>query len=121
MSDARTLVAMITKDGHDEMASIGFTIACGGMTAGMDVMIFLTGPGVEIARRTAVDTVVVHPFDGLKVLMDDFMSRGGQIFACTPCCKARGYEQGDLAEGIVMSGAGPMHEQIMQGAGTLTF
>jgi predicted peroxiredoxin len=49
------------------------------------------------------------------------MKRGGTIYACTPCIKARGYEQPDLLEGVTISGASVVHEQIKQGAATLSF
>ena len=49
------------------------------------------------------------------------MKRGGEVFACTPCVKARGYEQSDLIEGVMISGASVIHERIKQGAATLSF
>ncbi len=49
------------------------------------------------------------------------MKRGGKVWACTPCVKARGYEQQDLIEGVVITGASVMHEEIRQGAATLSF
>jgi len=35
--------------------------------------------------------------------------------------KSRGYTDGDLIEGVVISGASPMHELIKAGAATLSF
>ena len=54
-------------------------------------------------------------------LVDDFLARGGTLWACTPCANARGYTEDDLIEGTVITGAGPMHELIKEGAATLTF
>jgi predicted peroxiredoxin len=51
----------------------------------------------------------------------DFLARGGTLWACTPCVKARGYTQEDLIEGTVITGASPMHELIKAGAATLSF
>jgi hypothetical protein len=34
---------------------------------------------------------------------------------------ARGYEQQDLAEGVIVTGASVMHEEIKKGAATLSF
>ncbi|MBW2687358.1 MAG: DsrE family protein, partial [Deltaproteobacteria bacterium] len=47
--------------------------------------------------------------------------RGGNLWACTPCIKGRGYEQDDLIEGTVITGASVMHELIQGGAATLSF
>jgi predicted peroxiredoxin len=48
-------------------------------------------------------------------------SRGGTIWACTPCVKSRGYGEGDLRDGVVVTGASVMHERIKAGAATLSF
>jgi len=112
---------MITHGIDDELSSVAFTIANGGMTAGLKVWIFLTSAGVDLARKGAIDTTQVEPLDSLKGLVDDFLTRGGTLWACTPCVKARGYTEEDLIEGTVIAGAGPMHELIKEGAATLTF
>jgi predicted peroxiredoxin len=117
----RTLVIMMTRGTDHELSSVGFTIACGGLTAGLDVCVFLTSSSVDLVRKRAVDVTVVPPLSPLRDLVQDFMKRGGAVFACTPCVKARGYEQSDLIEGVVISGASVVHERIKQGAATLSF
>ena len=54
-------------------------------------------------------------------LTEDFLARGGILWACTPCVKARGYEQKDLIQGATIAGASGMHELIQAGAATLSF
>jgi predicted peroxiredoxin len=49
------------------------------------------------------------------------MKRGGTLWACTPWVKARGYEQQDLIEGVIITGASVMHGEIKNGAATLSF
>lgn len=122
MSEAkRTLVIMMTKGADHELSSVGFTIACGGLTAGLDVCVFLTSASVDLVRKRAIDATVVPPLSPLRELVQDFMTRGGAVFACTPCVKARGYEPSHLIEGVVISGASVMHERIKLGAATLSF
>jgi predicted peroxiredoxin len=117
----RTLVIMMTCGIDHELSSVGFTIACGGLTAALDVCVFLTSASVDLVRKRAIDATVVPPLSPLRELVQDFMKRGGAVFACTPCVKARGYEQNDLIEGVVIAGASVMHERIKQGAATLSF
>jgi predicted peroxiredoxin len=119
--EPRDLVVMITHGIDDELSSVAFTIANGGMTAGLKVSVFLTSAGVDLARKRAIDTTQVEPLESLKGLVEDFLARGGNLWACTPCAKARGYTEDDLIEGTVITGAGPMHELIKAGAATLTF
>ena len=117
----RNLVVLITHGIDHELSSVAFTIANGGMTAGLKVSVFLTSAGVDIARKRASDTTHVHPLEPLAALMQDFLKRDGTLWACTPCVKSRGYTQEDLVEGTVITGASPMHELIQAVAATLSF
>ena len=119
--DSRNLVVMITHGVDDELSSVAFTIANGGITAGLKVSIFLASSGVDLVRKRAIDLTQVKPLDPLPDLVSDFMARGGTIWACTPCVKNRGYSESDLIDGVVISGASPVHELIKAGAATLSF
>ena len=76
---------------------------------------------VDLVRRRAVETTQVSPLEPLKALIEDFLRRGGALWACTPCVKARGYAQEDLIEGVIIAGSSTMHERIKAGAATLSF
>ena len=122
MSNSTTeLVVLMTKGTDHELSSVGFTIANGGMTAGLRVSIFLTSAAVDLVRKRAIESTQVSPLEPLKALVDDFVRRGGVVWACTPCVKARGYTQDDLIEGVTIAGASVMHERIKAGAATLSF
>ncbi|MGM0559490.1 MAG: DsrE family protein [Pseudomonadota bacterium] len=122
MNDSsRELVVLMTHGPEDERSSVGFTVANGGLTAGLKVSIFLTSSAVDIVRKKAADLTQVEPLEPLSALVQDFLQRGEVLWACTPCVKARGYSEGDLLDGVVISGASPMHERIRAGAATLSF
>lgn len=118
---SRELVVLMTKGADHELSSVGFTIANGGMTAGLKVSMFLTSTAVDLVRRKAADTTQVNPLEPLKAMIEDFLKRGGTLWACTPCVKARGYTQEDLIPGVGITGASAMHERIKAGAATLSF
>jgi predicted peroxiredoxin len=123
-SDAQSpkkLFVVITHGTEHELSSVAFTIANGGITSGLSVDIFLTSNGVDLVRKRAVDSTQVAPLEPLKDLIASLQSRGGRIYACTPCVKARGYEQDDLLEGVVITGASVLHNAILEGAATLSF
>jgi predicted peroxiredoxin len=117
----RELVVLVTHGMDHELSSVAFTIANGGMTAGLKVSIFLTSAAVDLVRKRAIEGVVVHPLEPLPALIKDFLARGGRLWACTPCVKARGYEQGDLIDGVEIAGSSKVHELIKAGAATLSF
>ncbi|WP_372525497.1 DsrE family protein [Piscinibacter sp.] len=119
--ESRELVVLLTHGTDHELSSVAFTIACGGITSGLKVYAFLTSASVDLVRRRAVDMTHVPPLDPLNALMADFMARGGTIWACPPCVKARGYTQEDLIDGVVIMGASAMHERLKAGAASLSF
>jgi predicted peroxiredoxin len=122
MADSsRDLVVLMTKGIDHELSSVAFTIANGGITSGLEVYAFLTSAAVDLVRRRATDLTRVQPLDPLKALIDDFLRRGGTIWACPPCVKTRGYTQEDFIEGVTIVGASVMHERILAGAATLSF
>jgi predicted peroxiredoxin len=118
---SRNLVVLITRGTDHELSSVAFTIANGGLTAGLKVSVFLTSAAVDLVRKRAVDTTQVNPLEPLAALISDFLARGGTLWACTPCVKARGYTQEDLIPGTIITGSSAMHELIKAGAATLSF
>lgn len=115
------LVVLMTKGIESELSSVGFTIANGGLTAGLKVFIFLTSTAIDLVRKRGQTMTQVAPLDPLLMLIEDFQKRGGIIWACPPCVKSRGYEQSDLIDGVIIAGASAMHAEIKDGAATLSF
>jgi predicted peroxiredoxin len=119
--EPKELVCMLTHGTDHELSSVGFTIANGGITAGLRVSVFLSSSGVDLVRKRAADTTQVAPLELLADLIRSFMERGGTVWACAPCVKSRGYNETDLVSGVVISGASVVHEKIKTGAVTLSF
>jgi predicted peroxiredoxin len=118
---SRELVVLMTKGADHELSSVAFTIANGGISSGLKVYAFLTSAAVDLVRKRAVELTQVSPLDPLKALIQDFQRRGGTIWACPPCVKARGYTQEDFIEGVEIVGASAMHERLIAGAAALSF
>jgi predicted peroxiredoxin len=67
----KQLVVLITKGTDHELSSVAFTIANGGLTAGLDVAIFLTSAGVDLVRKRSADATQAHPLErGNAELLD---------------------------------------------------
>lgn len=115
------LVILMTRGIDSELSSVAFTIANGGLTAGLKVSVFLTSTAIDLVRRGGQRMTQVAPLSPLADLIADFQKRGGTIWACPPCVQSRGYEQADLLDGVVITGASAMHEEIKKGAATLSF
>ena len=115
------LVVVMTKGIDSELSSVAFTIANGAITSGLTVFVFLTSAAIDLVRLKGQEMTHVPPLDPLAQLIADFQARGGTLWACPPCVKARGYAQEDLLPGVVITGASAMHEEIKKGAATLSF
>ena len=76
--EARELICMITSGTDHELSSVGFTIANGGITAGLKVFIFLSSSGVDLVRKRAADTTQVNPLEPLAKLINDFWREAEQ-------------------------------------------
>jgi predicted peroxiredoxin len=118
---SKSLVVLVTRGIDSELSSVAFTIANGGITAGLKVSIFLTSAAVDLVRRGGQQMTHVPPLDPLAQLIADFQGRGGAIWACRPCVVSRGYQQADLIDGVEIVGASVVHDAIKNGAATLSF
>ena len=62
----------MTRGTDHELSSVAFTIANGGLTAGLKVYAFLTSASVDLVRKRAIDLTHVPPLDPLGALVADF-------------------------------------------------
>jgi len=122
MAEKKKLVVMITCGMDDERSSVAWSVANGGVGAGLDVTVFLASSAVDWVRKGAAEQARLNPLDPpIKEMIQNLMDEGNAILVCPPCAKVRGYSQDDFLEGVIMAGSGAMHELIKQGAATLSF
>lgn len=121
MAETKKLVVVITSGLDDEKSSVAWSIANGGVASGLDVTVFLAGPGADWARKGAADGAHLNPFDPPMKDMVRGIMENGRLLVCPPCAKVRGYAQEDLLEGAVLVGSKAIHEAILEGAATLAF
>jgi len=122
MDEPKKLLVLMTSGLDDERSSVALSIANGGITAGLEVTLFLTSSAVDWARKGAADAAHPNPMDPpIKDMLDRIMESGKGVLVCPPCAKVRGYGQEDLIEGVTLIGSSAIHELIKQGAEVLTF
>lgn len=122
MPEKKKLVVVVTCGLDDEKMSVAWSVANGGISTGLDVVMFLTSAAVDCVRKGAADKVHLNPLDPtVGDMIKNVTSRGGKILVCPPCANVRGYSQDDLLDGVVVTGSGAIHELIKDGAATLCF
>jgi predicted peroxiredoxin len=114
------LVVLLTRGTYHELSPVAITTACGGIASGMKVHAFLVSSAVDLVRRKPVDLTHVPALDPMKALMEDFVARGGTIWTCPSCVKARGYSQQNLLDGVSITGASAMDERLKAVAASLS-
>jgi predicted peroxiredoxin len=122
MAEAKKKLVIIGSRGHDdERATVAWTIANGGLAAGLEVTMFLVSSGADLVRKGAVDNVRMNPLDPpMKEMIDSFLAEGGTIWVCPPCAKVRGYDPEDLIDGVIVTGSASLHALLKEGAATVT-
>ena len=118
----KKLVIMITCGLDSEKMSVGWLIANGAITNGLDVTVFLTSSAVDCVRKGAADLINPNPLDPpVGEMISSLLSRGGKVLVCPPCAKVRGYSEESFIPGVAMQGASGMFEPMKAGAATLCF
>jgi len=122
MKEKKKLVIVITRGLDDERSSVAWSIANGGVNAGLEVSIFLASSGVDWVRKGAADHAHLNPMDpSLGDMIKKIKDSGCVISVCPPCAKVRGLNDQDLIEGVKVVGSIAIHEQLLAGAAALTF
>ena len=85
------------------------------------VFVLLTIEGVWVATKGYTEGLQAHGFTPLSELVQQFASRGGQIWVCGACAKPREITAGQLIEGAQIIGAATAVEDLVKGAQTLSF
>lgn len=121
MADKKKLVILLAHNANDDKSSVAFTIANAALSKGdTDVAVFLTSDGVELSREGGHDLTHVQPFKKLEELVDNFVEKGGILWACTPCFAHRGMKPEQTVPKTIVTGAGPLLEWIAAGASTIS-
>lgn len=117
----KKLLVVITATATNDKATIAFTIANASLSEGMDVTVFVTSDGVDLARAGSAETAQFSPFKPLSELVDSFVENGGKLLACGSCWNHRGMKDLPVAEGMTIAGVASVVELLAAGATTLTF
>ena len=81
----------------------------------------LTVEGVWTATKGYADDIQKEGFPALRDVLRQFVSNGGEIWACGTCTKPRGITESDLVEGARIVTAAYVVEQIASGASSVAF
>jgi predicted peroxiredoxin len=105
-----------------ERATLSFIVGNVAASADQEAVVLLTIEGVWLAKRGCAESVQKEGFPALKDVMQQFVSNGGQIWACGTCTKPRGITEADLTEGArIVTAAYVVQHMAAGGVNTMDF
>ena len=104
-----------------ERASLAFLVGNTALSSGQEATLLLTIEGVWVATRGYAEGLQAQGFAPLSELVQQFASRGGQIWVCGACAKPRQITEADLIPGAQIIGAATAIEALVSGAQSLSF
>ena len=118
---SQKVIVLISRGLDDECALVAWTMANGFLAQGLEVTVFLVSAGADLVRKGAADLMRMNPLDpSMKELIDSFMDGDGNVWVCPPCASVRGYDQEDLLDGVVITGAPALADLIEAGATSIS-
>ena len=121
METKKKVVILISKGMDDERASVAWSIANGGIKAGLEVSIFLVSSGVDWMRKGAFQHAHLNPKDPtMKDMIETVVKHKCRIMVCPPCSAVRGYTPEDLIDEVELVGSSALHQLILEGAETIS-
>ena len=104
-----------------DKATVAFVIANAAVASDKDTLVFLSIEGVRLTQKGYADDVHEEGFAPLAELMTNFVKAGGTIWACAPCFKKRGLDEGALIEGVTIVGGAKLVEFLSDGSPCVSY
>lgn len=104
-----------------ERATLPFVVGNVAASAGQRAIVLLTIEGAWLALRDRCETVAAKGLPPLPEVVGQFVSAGGEIWACGACTAPRGITDADMAEGARIVSAMQVVEELSTAARTLSF
>lgn len=107
--------------GHEDAdkVTVAFLVATAGLTAGKEVVMFLTKEAVRLALPGYADAIESAGAPPVARLAGQFAEGGGRLFACPICLDSRRLSADDLLPHATAAGATPLWQFIGEDAATV--
>jgi predicted peroxiredoxin len=117
-----TIVINATHGPEDpERATLPFVVGNVAASAGQRAIVLLTIEGAWLAVGERRGIVAAKGLPSLPEIVGQFVSAGGEIWACGACTGPRGITDADLGEGTRIVSAMQVVEELSGAARTLSF
>lgn len=118
---ARFVIAGSKGTDDPTMATMAFIAAKAAKDQGHQVVIWLQGEGVVLARKGVMDSVQGIGLPALKVVANDLQVSKMPIWVCSACAIARQLGESDLDVGMVMKNMPDYVQAVAESDRNLSF
>lgn len=112
---AKTIVYGSHGNDDVERATLAFIAGNTALASDNETVVFLTIEGVRLVTNGYADNLQKEGYAPLRELIDDYVSGGGTLIACSACCSPRGITENDLIDGAEIAGAARLVEYLSNG------
>lgn len=117
-----TILYLCTHGPDDaERATLPFAMAIGAQATDMAVTLVLQSDGVLLAVAGEAEQVSARGMAPLKEQLDEFVSNGGKLLACSACLTARQVSTDSLLEGVEVVSAARLSAEFSGAANVVCY
>ena len=114
--DSKVLVCLTHGAEEPENVLIAYLVGVEALRASKQAVMFLTKDAVRLATPGFAKTIDVPDAPSVSDLHDEYIAKGGRIFACPICVKTRGLQDSIWEPNTVVAGVPSVFEYTVGGA-----
>ena len=123
MAEGGGKVVVTLNTGHEdaETVVVAFLVATAALSAGKQVVMFLTKEAVRLGLPGFADAIAAAEAPPVSRLFQQYAEGGGELYVCPICFSARKLDEGALVDNAKLAGATPLLEFVGEGATVFSY
>jgi predicted peroxiredoxin len=120
-TSGKAVVNLTTGHEDADKVTVAFLVGTAGLTAGKQVVMFLTKEAVRLATPGYADAIESAGAPPVSKLFAQFAEDGGELYACPICFDARKLDPATIVPNARIAGATPLWEFVGEGATVFSY
>lgn len=117
----KLVVTLSTGPENPEKATLAYVMANAALAMDAEVLMVLQSNGVYTTTKGTYEHIKAPGHDPIKKHVETFLSNGGKIFVCIPCCEERNITKEMLVEGCELAKSGKAVKEILSSNSVLNY
>jgi len=109
----KVIIMSTTGPENPEKATLAYVMANAALAMDAEVIVCLQADGVYTVTKGVYEHIKAPGHDPIKKHVETFLSNGGRIFLCIPCCEERNITKEMIVEGCELTKAGKAIKEIL--------